>query len=25
MSAEEFLAILVAQQAGSSNIVRLFG
>jgi sensor c-di-GMP phosphodiesterase-like protein len=24
MSAEEFLAILVAQQAGSSNIVRLF-
>ncbi len=25
MSAEEFLAILVAQQAGSSNIVKLFG
>ena len=24
MSAEEFLAMLVAQQAGSSNIVRLF-
>ena len=24
MSAEEFLALLLAQQAGSSNIVRLF-
>jgi sensor c-di-GMP phosphodiesterase-like protein len=25
VSAEEFLALLVAQQAGSSNIVKLFG